>query len=52
MLRFRLMQTSQKFVAVQASVHNHFDQERHLNSRDNFKLNCAFRVASALCGVG
>jgi putative transposase len=30
MLRFRRMRTLQKFVAVHASVHNHFNQERHL----------------------
>jgi len=39
MLRFRRTQTLQKFVSVHASVHNHFNQERHLYSRDNFKLN-------------
>lgn len=39
MLRFRKMRSLQKFVAVHASVHNHFNQERHLYSRFNFKLN-------------
>jgi putative transposase len=39
MLRFRQMRSLQKFVAVQASVYNHFNQERHLYSRPNFKLN-------------
>jgi len=39
MLRFRRMQTLQKFVAVYSSVHNHFNQERHLYSCCNFKLN-------------
>ncbi len=39
MLRFRRTQTLQKFVAVHSSVHNHFNQERHLYSRCNFKLN-------------
>ncbi len=39
MLRFRHMRSLQKLVAVHASVHSHFNQERHLNSRDNFKLN-------------
>ena len=33
MIRFRRMKTVQKFVAVHASVHNHFAQERHLISR-------------------
>jgi putative transposase len=41
MLRFRQMRSSQKFVAIHGSVHNHFNQERHLYSRDNFKLNRA-----------
>ena len=39
MLRFRRMRTLQKFVAVHSSVHNHFNQERALYSRDNFKAN-------------
>ncbi len=39
MLRFRHMRTLQKFSAVHASVHNHFNQESHLHSRSNFKLN-------------
>ena len=39
MLRFRLMRSSQKFVAVHSSVYNHFNQERSLYSRLNFKLN-------------
>jgi putative transposase len=41
MLRSRRMRTLQKFVAVHASVHNHFNQERHLYNRSNFKLNRA-----------
>ena len=41
MLRFRRMRSLQKFVTVHASVHNHFNQERHLYSRNNFKLNRA-----------
>ena len=39
MLRFRQMRCLQKFAAVHSSAHNHFNQERHLYSRDNFKLN-------------
>ena len=39
MLRFRRTRTRQKFVSVHASVHNHFNQERHLYSRANFKAN-------------
>jgi len=39
MLRFRRMQSLQKFAAVHSSVHNHFNHERSLSSRDVFKLN-------------
>ena len=39
MLRFRQMRCLEKFGAVHSSVHNHFNQERHLYSRDYFKLN-------------
>ncbi len=38
MLRFRQMRCLQKFAAVHSSVHNQFNQGRHLYSRDNFKL--------------
>jgi putative transposase len=41
MLRVRRMRSLQTFAAVHSSVHNHFNQERHLYSRDNFKLNRA-----------
>lgn len=39
MARFRETKTLQKFVAVHASIHNHFNHERHLNRRDKFKRN-------------
>jgi putative transposase len=45
MLRFRQMRSLQKFVAVHASIHNHFNKERHLDSRDSFKLNRAAALA-------
>ncbi|MDK3073794.1 IS6 family transposase [Sedimentitalea sp. JM2-8] len=45
MLRFRRMRSLQKFAAVHSSVHNHFNQERHLYSRENFKLNRATALA-------
>ena len=38
MLRFRRMQSLQKFAAVHSSVYNHFNQERSLSSRDVFKV--------------
>lgn len=34
---FRQMETLQKFSAVYAAFHNHFNQDRHLISRDHFK---------------
>ena len=49
MLRFRRMRTLQKFVAVHASVHNHFNQARHLYSRSNFKLNRTAALAEWRC---
>ena len=39
MLRFRQMKSLQKFVAVHSSFHNHFNLERHLYPRENFKRN-------------
>ena len=37
MQRFRRMKTLQKFASVHASVHNHFSQERHLVSREEYR---------------
>ncbi len=37
MLRFRRMRSLQKFAAVHSSIHNHFNQERGLSRRHNFK---------------
>ncbi len=37
MLRFRRMRSLQKFTALHGSIHNHFNQERTLISRQNFK---------------
>ena len=37
MSRFRRMRSLQKFAATHSSVHNHFNLERHLYSRSNFK---------------
>ena len=39
MLRFWRIRSLQKFAAVHSSIHNHFNQERHLYSRQKFKLN-------------
>ena len=53
MLRFRRMRSLQKFVSVHASVHNHFNQERDLYSRENFKLNRAAALSEwrGLCSA-
>ena len=45
MLRFRRLRTLQTFVAVHASVHNLFNTERHLYSRQDFKQNRAVALA-------
>ena len=37
MERFRRMKTLQKFATVHGTVHNHFNQERHLISRDLYR---------------
>ena len=37
MLRFREMKSLQKFAPVHASLHNHFNSERHLVDRETFK---------------
>ncbi len=37
MERFRRMKTLQKFAAVLGTIHNHFNQERHLISRDLYR---------------
>ncbi|WP_371179404.1 DDE-type integrase/transposase/recombinase [Ahrensia sp. R2A130] len=39
MQRFRSIETLQKFSSVHASVHNHFNQQRHLTSHHHFKAN-------------
>ena len=41
MLGFRQMKTLQKFASVHASVHNHFNHERHLVDRQTYKANRA-----------
>jgi putative transposase len=45
MARFRPMKTLQKFSSVHASVHNLFNQERHLVSRDLYKQRRAAALA-------
>ncbi len=45
MARFRDIKTLQKFAAVHAPIHDHFNLDRHLNSRDAFKKNRAAALA-------
>ena len=39
------VKTLQKFASVHASIHNHFNVERHLNRRDEFKQDRAAALA-------
>ena len=39
------MKTLQKFSSVHASVHNHFNQERHLIDRQTYKANRSAALA-------
>lgn len=39
MAKFRDIKTLQKFAAAHASIHNHFNHDRHINRRDIFKQN-------------
>jgi putative transposase len=39
LVKFRSFQALQKFAAAHASIHNHFNQQRHLTTRADFKRN-------------
>jgi putative transposase len=45
MARFKSLKSLQKFAAAHASIHNNFNRDRHLNSREIFKLNRAAALA-------
>jgi putative transposase len=45
MAKFRSEKSLQKFVSIHSSVHNHFNQERHLYNRENFKFNRSAALA-------
>ena len=45
MQRFRAARTLQKFAAAHASIHNHFNHDRHLNRRNIFKKNRSAALA-------
>jgi hypothetical protein len=38
MAKFRDIETLQKFASTHASIHNHFNLERHLNLRKIFRF--------------
>jgi putative transposase len=39
------MKSLQKFSAVHAAVHNHFNQERHFTDRETYKANRSAALA-------
>ena len=39
MARFRYIKALQEFASIHASIHNHFNLDRHLTCRDDFKQN-------------
>ncbi len=45
MAKFRDMKTLQEFAAAHASIHSHFNWDRHLNCRDIFKQNRSSALA-------
>ena len=52
MQRFRRMKTLQKFSSVHGTVHNHFNQERHLISRDLYRERRSAALAEWRSGMG
>lgn len=52
MLRFRQMESLQKFASVHASTHNHFNQERHLVNRQTYKQRRSAALVEWQCLVG
>ena len=47
MNRFMSMRSLQKFAAIQSSVYNHFNLERHVYRRSDFKQNRAAALAKS-----
>ena len=45
MAKFRNANSLQKFASIHASIHNHFNQDRHLNRREIFKQNRSAALA-------
>ena len=46
MAKFRSAKSLQKFVSIHSSIHNHFNQERHLHNRETYKINRTFALAA------
>jgi putative transposase len=44
-VKFRDVKTLQNFSAVHASIHNHFNRDRHFNRRDIFRQNRSAALA-------
>ena len=53
MAKFRNAKSLQKFASIHSSLHNHFNQERHLYSRQTFKLNRTAALAEwrQMCAI-
>ena len=45
MAKYRSAKSLQKFASIHSSVHNHFNQERHLYNREDFKFNRSIALA-------
>ncbi len=45
MAKFRDIKTLPNFAAIHASIHNHFNLDRHLTRRDEFKQNRSTALA-------
>ena len=45
MAKFKNVKSLQKFASIHSSLHNHFNQERHLYSPQTFKLKRAAALA-------
>lgn len=45
MAKFRDIKTLQKFASAHASIHNHFNHDRHLNPRETFRQNRSAALA-------
>ena len=45
MAKFRSTKSLQKLSSIHSSLHNHFNQERHLYNRETFKRNRAAALA-------